>query len=38
MGRRAGAGQSTSVTLGVIQAAPRQPFGPDNLSPNAKVL
>lgn len=37
-GIRAGAGQSTSVTLGTIQAAPRQPFGPDNLSPDAKVL
>lgn len=37
-GVRAGAGQSTGVTLGAIQAAPRQPSGPENLSPNARVL
>lgn len=35
---RARAGQSTGVTLGAIQAAPRQPSGPENLSPNAKML
>lgn len=37
-GVRARAGQSAGVTLGAIPAAPRQPSGPPNPSPNAKML